>query len=135
MELSRELREMYIQTAEALRGSERRIFMAQITRMLGVGGQRRAESELGWNRGTIRKGMYEIEHGKIVDDFSSRGRKSAEFHLPNLLIDIEALLADRDCSAAQMRQRLITEKGYDESALPGAETIRKKIKLVKQKKS
>lgn len=132
MELSQELREKYIQTAKSLRGSERRIYMATITRELGVGGQRRAEAELGWNRGTIRKGMYEIDHGRIIDDFSSRGRKSAEYHLPNLLKDISNLLLVRDCSAAKMRLRLIEEKGYKDADVPGAETIRKKIKLVKQ---
>ena len=33
-----------------------------------LGGQRRAEEELGWNRGTIRKGMHELESGIRCED-------------------------------------------------------------------
>ena len=43
-------------TAQALKGSARRVFMARTVKELGPGGQRRAERELGWNRATIRKG-------------------------------------------------------------------------------
>jgi len=34
--------------------------MARAVLVLGPGGQRLAEAELGWNRGTIRKGMREF---------------------------------------------------------------------------
>lgn len=131
MELTEELKEMYVQTAEALRGSERRIFMAQVTKMLGTGGQRKAEAEMGWNRGTIRKGLREIEYGRIEDDFSSRGRKAAEFYLPNLLDDIRDLMSEQKLSAMRVRKRLISDKGYKDTELPSAETIRKKMKAVR----
>jgi hypothetical protein len=56
MKLVEEMKEMFIKTAEALKGSERRLFMARTVRALGEGGQRLAERELDWNRATIRKG-------------------------------------------------------------------------------
>ncbi len=133
MELTKELREMYIQTAEKLSGSERRIFMAQVTRILGRGGQRKAERLLGWNRGTIRKGLYELENGPIEDRFSARGRKAAEYHLPNLLTDIDQILEQDEggYSAAEVRRLLLVNFDYDDSNLPSTETIRKKVKLVR----
>ena len=63
MELTDELKGLFIRTAVKLTGSARRVFMAQVTQMLGKGGQRRAEVELGWNRGTIRKGEHELDSG------------------------------------------------------------------------
>jgi hypothetical protein len=85
MELVEEAKELFRKTAKALKGSERRLFMARTVKALGEGGQCLAERELGWNRGTIRKGMHELESGIVcVDAFSSRGRKRSEEHLPNL---------------------------------------------------
>jgi DNA-binding protein Fis len=63
MELNDELTTLFIETAGTLKGSERRVFMARVVKLLGEGGQRRAERELGWNRRTIRKGMHELESG------------------------------------------------------------------------
>ena len=49
--------------------------MAQVVNLLGRGGQRFAESVLGWNRGTIRKGFIELESGRpIADRYCHRGR-------------------------------------------------------------
>jgi len=45
------------ETAQALKGSARRVFMARTVAELGRGGQRRAEREWGWSRMTIRKGQ------------------------------------------------------------------------------
>jgi hypothetical protein len=78
--------------------------MARTVQALGEGGQRLAERELGWNRGTIRKGMQELKHGIVcVDAFSSRGRKRSEDHLPNVLTAITAIVdgqsqADPQCA-------------------------------------
>ncbi len=76
MELVEEGKELLRETEKALKGSARRLFMARTVRALGEGGQRLAERELGWNRGTIRKGQHELEQGIVcIDAFSSRGRK------------------------------------------------------------
>ena len=50
MELTDELKSLFVETAQMLKGSERRILVAQVVKHLGKGGQRRAELELGWNR-------------------------------------------------------------------------------------
>ena len=70
MELTEEVKELLIKTAKELKGSARRLFMARTVRALGEGGQRRAEQELGWNCGTIRKGEHELESGMVCIDAS-----------------------------------------------------------------
>ncbi len=76
-------------SATKLKGSARRMFMAQTVEQLGRGGASAAARELKWNRGTIRKGQEELENGPINDNFSDRGRKKAETLLPNFLQDIK----------------------------------------------
>lgn len=142
VELTEALKETYIETAQALKGSDRRVFMARIVKSLGRGGQRRAAREFGWSRTTIQKGQHEIETGKrIVDNFSARGRKKAEEKLPRLLVDL-AVIVEGDSqtdptfqstrlytrlSAAEVRRQLIAQKGYSEDTLPCEETIRVKL--------
>ncbi len=63
MELTPEVKSLLIETAKDLQGSARRLFMARTVKALGKGGQRKAERELGWDRQTIRKGMWELESG------------------------------------------------------------------------
>ena len=76
IELTDSLKSLFQKTAQQLKGSERRLFMAKVVKELGVGGQTQAERELGWNRGTIRKGMKELTTGKPIQDaFHRRGRK------------------------------------------------------------
>jgi hypothetical protein len=142
MELSAEEKSMCIETARVLKGSKRRMFMARVVDALGRGGQRRAAEELGWCRDTIRKGKRELESGEpIIDNFSARGRKPAEAHLPNLLDDIRAIADEQSqtdptfqttrlytrMSAAEMRRQLIEQKGYTDDELPSEETIRVKM--------
>jgi hypothetical protein len=93
MELTEAFKTVLQDTARTLRGAERRRFLAQTVDALGIGGQRRAERELGWNRTTIRKGLQELRAGlTCLDAFHLRGRKAAEEHLPNLLVDIQAIV-------------------------------------------
>ena len=142
MELTNTLKNIFIETAKTLKGSERRLFMAQVVKSLGKGGQRRAESELGWHRRTIRKGTRELESGfRCYDNYSARGRKPAEHHLPKLLDDIKAIAEAESqtdptfkttrlyirLSAAEVRKQLIEQKGYSDEQLPTEETIRTKL--------
>ena len=142
MELTDALKTMLIDTAKALKGSARRLFMARTVRELGRGGQQRAARELGWGRMTIRKGMRELDSGLVcVDAFVLRGRKRAEDHLPNLLIDIKAIVDSQSqtdpqfrtnrlytrLTAAEVRRQLIAQKGYTDAELPTAETIGAKL--------
>ena len=67
--------------------------MALTVKELGLEGQSVAELELGWDRGTIRKGIRELNSGIVcVDNESARGRLRAEEHLPHLLSDIQAIV-------------------------------------------
>ena len=77
MELPETSKSIYIETAKVLKGHARRIFMARVVKSFGKGGQRRAEAELGWGRGTIRKGMHELESGfECYDVFTQQKRLS-----------------------------------------------------------
>lgn len=142
MELTDSVKALLSDTAKALKGSARRLFMARTVKELGAGGQRRAERELGWSRGTIRKGTHELERGvTCVDNFAARGRKRAEDHLPNLLTDITAIVDSQSqtdpqfrtnrlytrLSAAEVRRQLIAHYGYTDDELPTAETIGAKL--------
>src|SRR3972149_5821478 len=142
MELTEELKELFTRAAKALSGSARRIFMADVVEKTGWGGQRQVEEELEWNRGTIQKGQHELQSGfSWIDNFSARGRKSAEAKPPNLLDDIRSIAdfqSQTDATfkttqlytrltAAEMRKQLVLQKNYAEDELPTEETIRVKM--------
>ncbi len=142
MELTDSRITLFIDTAKTLKGSARRIFMARTVKELGPGGQRRAERELGWSRVTVRKGTRELESGvPIPDNFSARGRKRAEDHLPNLLNDIRAIVDSQSqtdpqfrtnrlytrLGAAEVRQQLMAQKGSTDAELPTTQTINTKL--------
>jgi len=142
MELTEEVKEVLIKTANALKGSARRLFMARTVRALGEGGQRQAEEEFGWNRGTIRKGEHELKSGLVcVDAFTLRGRKRSEEHLPNVLKDLTTIVDGQSqadpqfrstrlstrLTAPEVRRQLITTFGYTEEELPTAVTITAKL--------
>src|SRR5918911_3328605 len=101
-----------IETAQALKGADRRRFLARAVQELGDGGQRLAERALGWNRQTIRKGLRELDSGvTCLDALALRRRKRAEEHLPNLLRDIQAIVdgqsqADPDLRSSRLYTRL-----------------------------
>jgi hypothetical protein len=142
MELTEPIRALLREAARALTGSERRRFMARTVAELGPGGQRRAERELGWSRVTIRKGQRELARGvTCIDAFALRGRKRAEALLPNLLADMEAIVAGQSqadpsfrttrlyprLTARVVRGQLIAQKGYRDEDLPSAQTIGAKL--------
>lgn len=134
-----------IDTAMALKGSQRRQFMAKAVKAMGRGGQVWASEHLGWCRDTIRKGMHELDSGMTcVDAFHCRRRKPAEEHLPRLLDDIRSIAdghsqadpkfqTDRlftRISAAEVRRQLIAVKGYTDEELPTQQTINTKMNLL-----
>ena len=134
-----------IDAALALRGGQRRLFMAKTVKAMGRGGQRWALEYLGWCRDTVRKGMHELDSGMTcVDALSSRRRKPAEGHLPRLLGDIRDIVDGRcqadpkfqtdrlfiRISAREVRSRLITRKGYTDEELPTQQTINAKLNML-----
>jgi len=142
MELTDSLKALFIDTANTLKGTERRRFMPPPVQQLGPGGQRCAERELGWNRQTIRKALRELASGLIcLDAFALRRRKRAEELLPNLLADIQAIVDSQSqvdpqfrttrlytrLTAAEVRRQLIAQKGYTDIELPTERTIASKL--------
>ncbi len=142
MELNDNLKSFFIETANMLKGSIRRLFMARTVQQLGEGGQRLAQRELGWNRATIRKGTHELNSGiTCCDAFGLRGRKPIEVHLPHLLEDIRQIVDGQSqtdpqfrnqrlytrLTAAEVRHQLIVQKGYTDEQLPLAGTISEKL--------
>jgi transposase len=141
LQLTDHLKALYVKTAQKLKGSDRRQFMAGVVKGLGLGGQTLVERELGWNRRTIRKGMTELLSGEAIQDgYSRSGRKKVETKLPNLLEDIRAIVEPQSqtdpsfkstrlytrISTAEVRRQLLI-KGYKDDDLPTNETIRKRL--------
>jgi hypothetical protein len=134
-----------IDAAKALKGSQKRVFMAKAVVAMGRGGQRWAQEHLGWCRETIRKGTHELRSGMTcVDAFHCRRRKPAEEHLPRLLDDIRSIADGQSqadpkfqtgrlftrISAAEVRRQLIATKGYTDEELPTQQTINTKMNLL-----
>jgi hypothetical protein len=142
MELTDGFKANLVETARAIRGPQRRLFMARTVKSLGNGGQRRAEAEFGWNRVTIRKGMHELRSGiTCCDAFAARGRARAEEKLPDLLTDIQDIAKGFSQTDPRFRNRrlytrltaeglhrqLIEQKGYKTAELPTPRTLRTKL--------
>jgi hypothetical protein len=140
--LTPELKTLLNETRSKLNGSERRKFMAKVVRLLGRGGQIRAEHELGWDRKTIIKGTKELESGfDCIDNFSGRGRHPIEKKLENLLEDITQIVSPvSQCdptfrstelysplTAEEVYRRLIEDKNYRPDQLPTVRTISTKL--------
>lgn len=140
--LSQEMKAFLNETRSKLKGCERRKFMAGVVRIMGKGGQLRAERELGWNRETIRKGLQELKSGfDCVDNYSGRGRHRIEESLPNLLDDIKQIVSPvSQCdptfcktdlysplTAKEVRRRLIETGKYTDDQLPTVRTINTKL--------
>jgi hypothetical protein len=140
--LSPEFNKVLNETRSNLKGIKRRKFMAKIVLLLGKGGQRLAERELGWDRKTIIKGTRELKTGiECIDNFSARGRHRIEQKLPNLLEDIRQIVNPvSQCdptfrttelysplSAAEVHSRLIEEMSYTHDQLPTVRTISNKL--------
>jgi len=141
-ELTPEVCKFLNETRDKLKGAERRQFMASVVKLLGYGGQLKAERLLGWDRKTIIKGTRELATGlNCIDNFSARGRNPVETQLPNLMSDIEAIakpICQTDptfrstdlyspITAAEIRRRLISEYNYNENDLPTVRTISNKM--------
>jgi hypothetical protein len=105
VQLTDHLKALYVKTAQKLKGSDRRQFMAEVVKGLGRGGQTLVERELGWNRRTIRKGMTELLSGEAIQDgYSRSGRKKVETKLPNLLEDIRAIVDPQSQTDPQLQE-------------------------------
>ena len=141
MDLTEAMASLLRKTAEAFHGGQRRRYMAGTVEAFGLS-QRQAERQLGWAHDTVRKALHELHSGiTCVDNFSARGRKPCEFHLPHLLQDMRDLVKDNlqtdptfqstrlycRLSAAEVRKQLIERRGYTDKQLPTVQTIGEKL--------
>lgn len=116
--------------------------MGRVVDLLGRGGQSFAEQVLGWNRNTVRKGQTEVRTGQVIEDrFGQRGRRRIEERLPNLLDDIRSIVEPSGqtdptfrstriyspLTADEIRLRLISQRGYQDTELPCTRTLRNKL--------
>jgi hypothetical protein len=138
-----QIKSLLQETARSLTGYAKRLFMARTTVELFEGRPYRAEQEMGWNRGTVSKGLHELESGVECADGrpGATGRKPAEDALPQLLTDIRDLVDSQSqtdarfrthrlytrMSAAEVRRQLQEKKGYSDEELPSEETLRRKL--------
>lgn len=140
--LSSEMKLFLNETRSNLKGSERRKFMAKVVLLMGKGGQRRAERELGWSRPTIIKGTKELKSGfDCIDNYSGRGRKRIEEKFPNLLDDIKEIVEPKSqcdptfrttqlyspLTAGEVWRRLRENKKYSLEQLPTVRSISNKL--------
>jgi hypothetical protein len=141
MELTEAVAELLQKTAKSFHGAARRRYMAETVAAFGLS-QRQAERQLGWAHETVSKALRELHCGiTCVDNFSARGRKPCEFHLPHLLQDIRDVVKDNlqtdptfqstrlycRLSAAEVRKQLIDRSGYADGQLPTVQTIGEKL--------
>ena len=61
--LTESLKKVIQETVGYVNGNLRRRLMAKTVEAFCKGGQRKAEQDLNWNRGTIRKGTFELKTG------------------------------------------------------------------------
>jgi hypothetical protein len=126
---------------QRMKGSERRIYLAEIAKRLGYGGMKLVNEHFAIDFKTLQKGMEELESGNyIIDAFDKRGRKSIEVHLPNILNDIKSIVdsesqTDPRFEDTRLFTRLTPEnikiqlhkKGYRLDDLPTNQTIYNKV--------
>jgi hypothetical protein len=142
MKLTDSLQSIFQDPAAKLTGAARRLFMAKVVKQLGAGGQSQAAQELGWNRGTLRKGLHELESGMTcIDNYTGRGRQPCETHLPKLLEDLKAIVDGQSqtdpkfksirlyvrLSVREIRHQLVEQANYLDHELPSNETRRQKL--------
>ena len=142
LNMSGKCKEIFIETINQLRGSNRRIALANVSKSIGKNGQSTVVNEFHVSRDTIRKGLHELKTGApIIDAFHARGRKPIEEKLPNLIADIKDII---DCQSQtdpsfkttrlftritvkEVKNQLIQQKKYTEKELPTNQTINNTI--------
>jgi len=125
--------------ARTLTGHRRRVFQAEVARVLCDGSPRVAERRFGWGRGTVNTGLHELASGiRCVERFADRGKTPTEVARPQLAADIRDLVEPRtqahpelksdrvysNLSAREVCDLLRTTKGYAHDAVPSERTMR-----------
>ena len=138
MILTESLKSTFKDVSRTLTGHHKRDFITRVTEDYFDGSARKAETIMGWNRRSVELGLNERQTGIIcVDDYQTRGRPRSETTLPNLTTDIRSLVDEQAqtdpkfqspflyarINARVVREKLVSELGYDEHELPSRQTI------------
>lgn len=143
MELHPALKEGLELAGSHLTGAVRRAFMALVVEAMGLGGQRFAHDELGWDRDAIRQGASELRNGGADIDFRrfNGPKPRIDLQLPELRKHLREIVephvhadpkltSDRiyvRLSVAGIVGALVEHKGYSQLELPSDESLRKML--------
>ena len=137
-EISEDFKSVIKNAANKLSGAARREYIGEITIEFLDSNARKAETEFGWGRETVKTGMAELTTGiKCLNSYSARGNKKTEEKMPELADDIRSIVDPKSqadpkfqtsfqytrITAKAVRQAIIDEKGYTDGELPCENTI------------
>ena len=138
VELAPEIEHIIQFTANMLKGSQRRVFMAEVAEQLCFGSPRLTETEFGFGRAAVQLGIHEKRTGLVCyGNYAPCGRQQSELANPKLEEDIRSLVdpegqADPGLrntfvytriTAKTVRKKLIDEKNWQDDQLPKERTI------------
>lgn len=124
--------------SKLLKGSDKRLFMAEVSEALCNGNARLTESTFGFGRNAVALGINEKRTGLICyGNYEPCGKKKSEVTLANLDSDIRSLVEPESqadsrlkntfaytrITAKAVRKKLIEEKNWPEELLPKERTI------------
>jgi len=116
---------------------ERRSAMGDVTLLLLDGKHRVAENVFGWSRSAVEVGINEFQLGiSCVNDISTRLKPKSEEKIPNLLVEIHAIMGPPNSTASGSNSELpqsnmtakavhnaLVQKGWPTESLPTVRTI------------
>ena len=104
MIISARMKQLLNDKEKTLKGRERCLFMAKCTKALGIADQIEVVRELGWDTGSVKEGLRELETGIFTDFLHNRTTKSAKRRLPDLLNAIEYAVDSQSSLGLQTEQ-------------------------------
>ncbi|HJH30614.1 MAG TPA: ISAzo13 family transposase, partial [Methanosarcinaceae archaeon] len=137
-EIAEDIKSIIKSAANKMSAANRREYIGEVTIKLLDSNARKAESEFGWGRETVKTGMAElITCIRCLNNFSARGNKKTEEKMPELVDDIRSIVNPKSqadpkfqtpflytrITAKTVRQTLIDEKGYTNDELPCENTM------------
>ena len=135
--VSTEMVDLIGRLVELIPWPARRCAMGDVTVVLLDGKQRVAENVFGWNRRAIEVGIHEYQTGiTCINDISTRVKPKTEDKHPELLAEIQAIMAPHSQSQSSLRTTLLytdmtaktvhealVQKGWATQSLPSVRTL------------
>ena len=135
--VSTEMVDLIGRLVELIAWPARRRAMGDVTVVLLDGKQRVAENVFGWNRRAIEVGIQEYKTGiTCINDISTRVKPKTEDKHPELLAEIQAIMAPHSQSQSSLRTTLLytdmtaktvhealVQKGWATQSLPSVRTL------------